>query len=115
MALKSNKPLKLFHSLTEVARMFEIPESTLRFWETQFPTLQPKKAGGGIRQYRQEDIEQVRLIHHLVKEEGMTLQGARQRLKENPNAVAQQALVIEKLKGIREELVRMKKQLDYVN
>jgi DNA-binding transcriptional MerR regulator len=114
MADKANKDLKLFFSLSEVAQQYHIPESTLRFWEKSFPEIKPLKAGGGIRQYRREDVEMVGLIHHLVKEKGMTLQGARQRIKQNPTTAAQNAKVVEQLKGIREELVRMKKQLDYL-
>jgi DNA-binding transcriptional MerR regulator len=108
------KNLKLYYSLAEVARMFEIPESTLRYWEKEFPMIKPHKAGGGIRQYRQEDIENVRLIHHLIKEKGMTIQGARQKMKQNPTATVQTADVINRLQEIRKELVKMKQQLDYV-
>jgi DNA-binding transcriptional MerR regulator len=108
------KNLKLFYSLSEVARMFDIPESTLRFWEKEFPMIKPNKAGGGIRQYRKEDIEHVRLVYHLVKEKGMTIQGALQKIKDNPTTTAQNVEVINRLRQIREELKRMKQQLDYV-
>ena len=77
MALKTEKKLKLYYSITEVAKMFGVNESLLRYWEKEFPFLSPKKAGGNIRQYTQADIENVRLVYHLVKEKGMTLAGAK--------------------------------------
>ena len=61
--------------------MFNVNESLLRFWEKEFPFITPKKAGGNVRQYRKEDIENIRLVYHLVKEKGLTLQGAKQKLK----------------------------------
>ena len=61
--------------------MFDINESTLRFWEKEFNQIRPRKTGNGTRSYRQEDIESIRLIYHLVKERGMTLAGARQSFK----------------------------------
>ena len=78
-----DKDLKLYYSISEVAQMFDVNESLLRFWEKEFPQLSPKKGSRGVRQYRKEDIETVKLIYHLVKERGMTLPGARQRMKDN--------------------------------
>ena len=63
MAYNANKDLKLYYSISEVARMFDVNESLLRYWEKEFPTIiTPKKAGGNIRQYRKEDIENIRLV-----------------------------------------------------
>ena len=83
MAYNPNKELKLYYSIGEVAKMFDVNESLLRYWEKEFPIISPKKAGGNVRQYRKEDIENIRLVYHLVKEKGMTLQGAKQKLKMN--------------------------------
>ena len=69
--LNTDKNLKLYYSISEVAAMFDVNESLLRFWEKEFPQLNPKKGGRGIRQYRKEDIETVKLIYHLVKERGI--------------------------------------------
>jgi len=77
MAYNANKDLKLFYSISEVAQMFNVNESLLRFWEREFEIIKPKKNEKGTRQYRKEDVETIRLIYHLVKEKGMTLQGAR--------------------------------------
>ena len=114
MAYNANKDLKLYYSISEVARMFDVNESLLRYWEKEFPFISPKKAGGNIRQYRKEDIENIRLVYHLVKEKGMTLQGAKQRLKVNKEKTAQTAEVVSRLKEIREELVKLRKSLDYL-
>jgi DNA-binding transcriptional MerR regulator len=115
MAYNANKDLKLYYSISEVARMFDVNESLLRYWEKEFPTIiTPKKAGGNIRQYRKEDIENIRLVYHLVKEKGMTLQGAKQRLKVNKEKTVQTAEVVDRLKQIREELVKLRKSLDYL-
>ncbi|WP_455671457.1 MerR family transcriptional regulator [Phocaeicola sp.] len=114
MAYNPNKELKLYYSIGEVAKMFNVNESLLRFWEKEFPIIAPKKAGGNIRQYRKEDIENIRLVYHLVKEKGMTLQGARQKLKMNKETTIRTTEIIDRLKIIREELVSMRKELDYL-
>ena len=110
--LNKDKQLKIYYSIGEVAQMFGITESTLRFWEKEFPQLTPKKAGRNVRQYRKEDIETVKLIHHLVKERGMTLPGARQRMKDNREDTLRRFELVERLKAIREELMNMKLALD---
>lgn len=111
--LKKNKDLKLYYSVSEVAQMLGVSESLLRFWEKEFPQITPKKAGRGIRQYRKEDIDTLKLIYHLVKEQGMTLQGARQRLEvNNKNQTTSNFELLERLRTIREELVGMRDALN---
>lgn len=114
MALNTNKKLKMYYSIGEVAKMFQVNESLLRYWEKEFPIISPRKVGGNVRQYREEDIENIRLIYHLVKEKGMTLQGARQRLKTSKNQDVQTSEVVDRLKAIREELVSLRAALDYL-
>ena len=114
MAYNPKKDLKMYYSIGEVAKMFDVNESLLRYWEKEFPFISPKKAGGNIRQYRKEDIENIRLVYHLVKEKGMTLQGAKLRLKANKEKTVQTAEVGDRLKQIREELVKLRKRLDYL-
>ena len=112
MALNKNKDLKLFYSISEVAQMLNVSETLLRFWEKEFPTIHPRKAGRGIRQYTKDDIEQVRLVYHLVKERGMTLQGARDMIKRDKGgAVNRNIEVIDRLKAIRTELQNIGKDL----
>ena len=107
-----DKDLKLYYSISEVAQMFDVNESLLRFWEKEFPQLSPKKGSRGVRQYRKEDIETVKLIYHLVKERGMTLPCARQRMKDNKENTLRNFEIVARLKAIREELLSMKRALD---
>lgn len=106
------KSLKIYYSIREVAQMFGVSESLLRFWEKEFPQIRPKKAGRGVRQYRREDVETIRLIFHLVKERGMTLQGARQCMASGErNEAVRRLEVMDRLKAIRDELVGMRDAL----
>lgn len=114
MVYKANKNLKLYYSIREVARMFDVNESLLRFWEKEFPQIKPRKTPGGTRQYSEADIETLRLIYHLVKEKGLTLAGARQRLTDNKETTTRNFEVIERLEALKEELLAMKKELDGV-
>lgn len=113
MALNKNKDLKMFYSISEVAQLFNVTETLLRFWEKEFPNIKPQKAGRGIRQYTKADIEQVRLVHHLVKERGMTLQGARDMIKRDKGgSINRNVEVINRLKAIRSELQAISKDLN---
>ena len=106
--LNTDKELKLYYSIGEVADMFGVNQSLLRFWEKEFPQISPKTTGRGIRQYRKEDVETIGLIYHLVKEKGMTLPGARQRLKDNVRNYE----IVNRLKAIKDELLAIKRELD---
>jgi DNA-binding transcriptional MerR regulator len=77
-------PEKLFYSITEVADQFKVNASLIRFWEKEFEFLKPRKTAKGNRTYTKKDIENIRLVYHLVKEKGFTLQGAKDKLKEKP-------------------------------
>ena len=108
----SDSNTKLYYNIREVAEMMQLPEHTLRFWEKEFPSLNPKKSSGGTRQYTQQDIDLVRLIHHLVKEQGLTIKAARARLKTSKQKVVDRQDIVERLKGIRAELMEIKSKLD---
>lgn len=112
MALNTNKELKLYYSISEVATMFDVTETLLRFWEREFPQISPRKSGRNIHQYTKEDIEQVRLVYNLVKVRGMKLSAARDILRKNKEGTIQTVEVIDRLKEIREELLAIKKELD---
>lgn len=114
MVLKKDTNTKLFYSIGEVAQMFNVNESTLRFWEKEFDTIKPRKTAKGTRFYKQEDIEAVRLIYYLVKERGMTLAGARQKLKDNRETTIRQADIVNRLKLIKEELISLKEAFDLI-
>ena len=115
MKRKSKQMQRLYYSISEVAKMFDVNESTLRFWEKEFDIIQPRKTAKGTRFFRHEDIESVRLIYHLVKEKGLTLAGARQQLKENPEQTVRQEEIIHRLKQIKEELLEMKAAFEGLN
>ena len=115
MALNKNKDLKLFYSIGEVAKMFGINESTLRFWEKEFDIINPRKSGKGTRYYKKEDIENVRLVFHLVKERGLTLAGAKQKIKDNQENTKKNEEVVARLKGIKEELLALKDIFDAID
>lgn len=111
----SNKgSLKLYYSIREVAEMVQIPEYTLRFWEKEFPALQPKKTTGP-RQYTQQDIELIRLIHHLVKEQGLTIKAARERLKTSKQRVVKHQDIVSRLQDVRAELMAIVSKLNELN
>lgn len=111
MALKKNKNLKLYYSISEVASIIGVNETTLRFWEKEFPNIKPQKAGRGIRQYSQDDINEIRKVHHLLKEKGMKLEGARQTLKQTGGGQDVRLDVLKRLKFIRDELQEISKNL----
>ena len=113
MALNLNKNLKLYYSIKEVAEMFDLNESTLRFWETEFPYLKPKTAGPNkVRQYSDKDIEQIRLIHNLVKVRGFKLAAAKKIINQNRDGAERKSEVLSKLIEMREELKALKRSLD---
>ncbi|MBO4827326.1 MAG: MerR family transcriptional regulator [Prevotella sp.] len=112
MALNTNKNLKLYYSIKEVAQMFNVSESLLRYWETEFPQIKPKTLNNKVRQYTDKDIEQIRVIYNLVKVRGFKLAAARKMLSENKRGADKSADVLSSLIYVRDELKAMKKQLD---
>lgn len=103
---------KLFYSIGEVADIFHVNESTLRFWEKEFPTvIKPKKNAKGTRNYTKDDIENVRLVHFLLKEKGMTLAGARKKLREEKKGMSAQHELSDRLKKIKSELLKLQTEL----
>lgn len=114
MALNTEKNLKLYYSIKEVAEMLGVSESMLRFWEKEIPMLKPKTTGNNIRQYTAEDIENIKVVYNLVKVRGFKLAAARKMLRENRQAVDGNARIMEHLIKVRDELKAMKKQLDYL-
>lgn len=111
MALKTDKDLKLYYSISEVAQMFDVNETLLRFWEKEFPQISPKKGGRNIRQYTKDDIEKIRTIYNLVKVRGLKISAAREVLRKNKEGTMQTIEVIDRLRAIRTELANIKKEL----
>lgn len=112
MALNPNKELKKYYSIKEVSEMLGIPDSTLRYWEKEFKEISPKKNSKGIRHYTAADIEQIKLVNHLVKEKSLTIKGAKTRMNDNPKKTVDTHDVVERLKAIREELKAILDELD---
>lgn len=105
---------KLFYSIGEVAAKFDVNESLLRFWEKEFDTIKPKKNTKGTRSYTKEDIQDIRQIYYLVKEKGMTLTGARKRIKEDRQGVTAQIELVERLTQIKTQLQTLQDELGQI-
>ena len=108
----SEQANKLYYSIGEVAGMFEVNTSLIRFWEKEFDIIKPKKNKKGNRLFTNDDIKHFRLIHHLVKEKGYTLKGAKESLKFNPDGVDKKAEVIDSLMKIKSQLEEMKSNIE---
>ena len=107
-----DKPIeKLYYSIGEVADMFEVNVSLLRFWEKEFNILKPKKNKKGNRMFTVKDIDNLKIIYHLVKERGYTLEGAKKKLKENKEDTINNIEIVNRLKDIRQFLVELKEEL----
>ncbi|MBQ7742491.1 MAG: MerR family transcriptional regulator [Bacteroidaceae bacterium] len=111
MALNTNKDLKKYYSIQEVAKMYDVNESLLRYWETEFPQLKPKRAGRDIRQYSKDDVKLIGVIHDLVKRRGMKLAAARDVLRKNKDGAYRSNEAIETLQAIRAQLVELRTNL----
>ena len=112
MALNTNKNLKTYYSIEEVANMFDVNKSTLRYWQKEFPQLKPKTSDSGVRMYTDKDIETLKVIYNLVKVRGFKLAAARKMLQSNREGADKNAEVLERLIQVRDELKALKAQLD---
>ena len=106
---------KLYYSIGEVASMFDVNESLLRYWEKEFDTIHPKKNSKGTRAYTKEDIEAIKLIFFLVKEKKMTLSGAKKQIKDQKKTVSSQLEITERLRKVKVELLEMKDILSQID
>ena len=111
MPYKDREVEKLYYSIGEVAKMFDVNTSLIRFWEKEFDIIQPKKNKKGNRLFTKVDVDNLRIIYHLVKERGYTLQGAKEKLKDNKDDVSDNVEVITKLENIKSFLVELKGSL----
>jgi DNA-binding transcriptional MerR regulator len=108
MPYKEKKVEKLYYSIGEVSEMLEVPVSTVRFWENEFDALKPKKNKKGNRLFTQNDIKNLKIIHHLLKEEGMTLAGVRKKLTEKWDETEYKFEINEKLQKIKSILLEIR-------
>ena len=113
MALNLRRNFKTYYSIREVAEMFDLNESTLRYWEQEFTFLKPKTSGTAkIRQYQEKDIEQIRLIHNLVKVRGFKISAARDILQKNRKGAETTAMALNELIEMRTELEKLRDHLE---
>ncbi|PWG06187.1 MerR family transcriptional regulator [Polaribacter aquimarinus] len=104
-------PEKRYYKIGEVAKAFHVNTSLIRFWEKEFDIIKPKKNAKGNRLFTQDDIKNFQLIFNLVKERGFTLEGAKQKLKKNPDILFDNQEIITRLEGVKAELIKIKNQL----
>lgn len=104
-------PEKRYYGIGEVAKAFKVNTSLIRFWEKEFDVLKPKKNAKGNRKFTPEDIHNLKLIFHLVKERGFTLEGAKTHLKKDKQDVLSRFEIISKLKDIKTQLIKIKSEL----
>jgi DNA-binding transcriptional MerR regulator len=103
---------KLYFSIGEVSKAFGVNSSLIRFWDKEFDILKPKKNAKGNRLFTQEDVKNLKLIYHLVKERGFTLDGARTHLKEGQKKTLDKFEIISKLESVKAQLLNLKKSID---
>src|SRR5690606_27612520 len=106
-----NLPEKRYYSIGEVAKAFDVNASLIRFWEKEVDVLQPKKNAKGNRKFTPDDIKNLQLIFHLVKERGFTLEGAKTQLNEEKQKALSTCDLIQKLQKVKAELIKIKDQL----
>jgi DNA-binding transcriptional MerR regulator len=111
MEQEGKKIEKLYYSIGEVADMFDVNTSLIRYWEKEFAIIKPKKNKKGNRLFTQTDVDNFHLIYHLVKERGMTLTGAKHKLKENKDDTLNNFEVIQSLKEIKQMLLDIKEHM----
>ncbi len=102
---------KRYYSIGEVAKAFDVNASLIRFWDKEFDILKPKKNAKGNRMFTPEDVKNLQLIFHLVKERGFTLEGAKTHLKEGQKKTLDKFEIINKLEAVKAQLTAIKNQL----
>ncbi len=111
MPYKEKEITKLYYSIGEVAEIFNVSTSLIRYWEGEFDVLKPKKNKKGNRLFTPQDLENLHLIFHLVKERGFTLEGAKKKLKENKEETIQHHKILLSLNRIKDFLSELKESL----
>ncbi|WP_034041249.1 MerR family transcriptional regulator [Wocania ichthyoenteri] len=104
-------PEKRYYGIGEVAKAFDVNTSLIRFWEKEFDALKPKKNAKGNRKFTPEDVKNLKLIYHLVKERGFTLEGAKIHLKEGKKETLTNFEIISKLEDVKNQLIKIKNHL----
>ena len=102
---------KLYYSIGEVSKMFDVSASLIRFWESEFDILQPRKNRKGNRLFSQKDIDNLKLIYFLVKEKRFTIEGAKNKLKTGKDKNLEQMEMVKSLESLKSFLLEIKKEL----
>lgn len=105
-------PEKSYYKIGEIAAAFDLNVSHIRFWEKEFDIIKPKKNKKGDRLFSPKDVENLQLIHHLVKEKGLTLEGAKARIKQKQEVLESNKFILSKLEKIKAELLKIREELD---
>ena len=103
---------KSYYKIKDVAELTGVPQSTLRFWETQFPEIQPHRSSHNQRYYSPETIETIRIVHFLVKEKGYKIEAAREQLKKNRKNISKRLKIVAKLTEVRASLQELLSSLE---
>jgi DNA-binding transcriptional MerR regulator len=111
MPYKDREINKMYYSMGEVTEMFKVNASQIRFYEKEFDVLQPKKNKKGNRLFTQEDIENLKIIFHLVDEKGFTLKGAKEHLKNNTSEVKENQKIIDALEKLKDFLLKLNEEI----
>ena len=111
MAYKEKKIEKLYYTIGEVAHMFDVNTSLIRFWEKEFDIIKPKRNNKGNRLFTKQDVENFYIIYHLVKERGLTLDGAKMKMKDNKDDTINNFEVVKSLQNIKQLLLEVKESL----
>ena len=103
---------RLFYSIQEVADHFAVNVSLLRFWEKEFDNINPKKTKGGTRQYTKKDVQEIEVVYSLVRDKGLTLEGARQVLKTNKTELDRRVEALDRLQNVKKELLSLEEEFN---
>ena len=106
-----NLPEKRYYSIGDIAKAFDVNTSLLRFWEKEFKEIQPKKKQSGARKYTPEDVVNIQKIYHLLKEKGLTIEGAKKQLKLKQYSGEDNQIIIQKLEKLKADLKLLKDSL----
>jgi len=111
MPYKEREISKMYYTMGEVATMFDVNQSLIRFYEKEFDVLQPKKNKKGNRYFTPEDLENFKIIFHLIRDKGYTLNGAKEHLKHNMTDSKDNQRVINSLEHLKKFLIEVRDQL----
>ena len=111
MPYKEKEIEKMYYTISEVAKLFDVNASLIRFWEKEFDILQPKKNKKGNRLFTPQDIDNLRFIYHLVKERGFTLEGVKRKLKDHKEETVANYEMVKSLNRVKDFLTELKEEL----